>query len=106
MHGNDLNRRIAAWLLTLPGPFPAASPQDALRAAQSSFNASLYGAHSADADFSDALSDLGYWLRRQEGRFSIAIAMQDAPKKAAHQNHALYASTETDKPARDVLRAA
>lgn len=67
MRTNMLDRHLAAWLLTLPGPWSAASYADAMRQARRAFDASM-----ADAEFEAALARAGYAVQYREGAFGIA----------------------------------
>lgn len=57
MQDLDVNRRLAAWLLTLPGPWEAASHLEAIAHARGSFDPRMHA-----ADFQNALTDMGYVL--------------------------------------------
>lgn len=68
MRTNLLDRHLAAWLLTLPGPWSAASYADAVRQARRAFDASM-----ADAEFEAALARAGYDIVLSDGAFGIAL---------------------------------
>ena len=55
---DTLRHRLAAWLLTLPGPFAALSRDLAARDARQLFDPS-----SSQAQFEDALRECGYIIR-------------------------------------------
>lgn len=75
----DLNRRMAGWLLTLPGPWQAASHLDALTQARQAFDPRLGETH-----FQKALADLGYVLvARPDRRFHLKPESQSLPFEPA-----------------------
>jgi hypothetical protein len=64
----DIQRGVAAWLLTLPGPIKAADRASALKEAHRKFNVGV----SFDA-FERGLADCGYEvIERRRGVFTIA----------------------------------
>lgn len=71
MIADTLNRRLAAWLLTLPAPIAANSRDAALRKAAARFG-------EMPEQFAHALSDLGYDLRATHQGFAITFAQKAA----------------------------
>jgi hypothetical protein len=79
MQTDELNRRLAAWLLTLPGPWDAASSSDALARIRRAFDPRIN-----DADLQRALADMGYALVATAGaRFRIE-PIEAPPQLADH----------------------
>src|SRR5690606_15592030 len=80
----NLNRRMATWLLTLPGPWEAASHLDVLAQARQSFDPPLDETH-----FQKAFSDAGYRPgARADSRFhlehdSLPLPYEPALRRAA-----------------------
>jgi hypothetical protein len=64
-------RRLAAWLLSLPGPFVADSEEDALRLAHRAFDAGI-----PLAQFQAAFLEFGYHLLPENGKFRIASGLE------------------------------
>lgn len=62
MQTSPLDRRLAAWLLTLPGPWSGTSRADAVRKARRMFDASM-----SDQEFEAALHRAGYVLCGEDG---------------------------------------
>jgi hypothetical protein len=76
MTRESLARRLAAWLLTLPGPFAANNEDEALRVAHRTFDASVpFG------QFQTAFVGFGYDLRRDAGKYRIACTL-DTPRQS------------------------
>ncbi len=77
-----MHRRIATWLLMLPGPFSARTHEEAVREALRVFDPTM-----PSEVFEEALRDWGYAIRRESPtQFSIcpdgetgAAAVLDAP---------------------------
>jgi hypothetical protein len=79
MRGNSIERRVAAWVLTLPGPFAARTDEDARREAHRLFDPVA----PRDA-FEAALRHWGYEIRRENAaHFAIAPASEASRRKAA-----------------------
>jgi len=64
MNAKDLNRRVAAWLLTVPEPINAGDARRALEAACAKFDCSV-----PLSRFEVALRDLGYEFSMRKGTF-------------------------------------
>jgi hypothetical protein len=73
----DIQRGVAAWLLTLPGPIKAVDKASALREAHRKFDPRV-----SFAAFERGLSDCGYEVVEQR-RGVFAIAPSDALRTAA-----------------------
>jgi hypothetical protein len=101
----DMARRLAAWLLGLPGPFAAPCEEDGWRLAHRAFDYKI-----TIEEFSAALQDFGYAVQTQAGQARIVSMLDEAPPRRTHrwgyQNHAPSTWTQTDRSVSAVLKVA
>lgn len=67
MDADNVNRRIAAWLLNLPPPVPASSLDDALHEWRRRFDPRV-----SQQQFERGLTALGYGIRIERAGFAIS----------------------------------
>jgi hypothetical protein len=72
MNMDGIERRVAAWVLTLPGPMRGATPDEAARAAHALFDPSV-----PRRRFEAALAKLGYVIGEEGQLLSRAVPHKD-----------------------------